>query len=86
MPKYTEVSAHIPDESGRLIPAPTKKALKEAVKANPSAVRFRDVGGLNASFHGSVEDLPAHATLTVVGPDPFRNRKWYASVKQGKVT
>ena len=66
LPAYTEVSAHIKDESGRLIPAKTKKALREAVKADPTSVLFRSVGGMNASFEGGVADLPVHATLNVV--------------------
>ncbi len=67
-------------------PAPTKKALKEAVKNTPEVVLFQDVGGLNKPFYGGLLDIPQGTTLTVVGPDPWRNRKWYASVKNGKVT
>lgn len=68
------------------LPAKTKTALKKAVKEDPDSVLFADVGGLNKPFYGGLKDIPDGVVLTVVGPDPWRDRRWYASVKNGKVT
>lgn len=78
---YIECAAYINNR-----PARTKKALKEAVKAAPQTVMFESVGGHNADFCGGIEDIPEGTTLTVVGPDPFTKRSWYASVKNGRVS
>lgn len=60
----------------------TKSALKAAVKANPSAVRFYGTSPMGPQFSGPATDIPEGTTLTVVGPDPYRSRKWFASVKR----
>lgn len=62
----------------------TKAALKAAVKADASQVTFYStslVGG--QLFDGPVSEMPEGATLSVVGPDPYNSRKWYASIKRG---
>ena len=65
----------------------TKKSLKDAVKADPTAVTFYSTGMFGDQFNGPVSDLPVGATLTVVGPDPYSKRDWYASVtRNGKGT
>lgn len=65
----------------------TKKALKAALTEEPENVQF--IG--NSPFHPfecSGIGIPEGTTLDVVGPDPYRDRRWYASVsrKGGKVT
>jgi hypothetical protein len=35
---------------------------------------------LGPAFEGTAEEIPAGATLSVVGPDPFTSRRWYATV------
>ena len=49
---------------------PTKKALKEAIG---KPLRY-----VETSMFG--EEYKANGTVYVVGPDAYRNRKWYAAV------
>lgn len=49
---------------------PTKSALKKAVG---QSLRY-----VETSMFG--EEFKANGTFCVVGPDPYNNRKWYASV------
>lgn len=60
----------------------TKKALKEALRENTSSVYFD-----GTSMHDTVpgyrgNEIPEGVTLSVVGPDPFTKRTWYALVKR----
>ena len=59
----------------------SKKALKEAVQADPSKVFFYSTSPLGATYDGYLDKMPEGVTLQVTGPDPFKARKWYASVK-----
>jgi hypothetical protein len=60
----------------------TKKLLREYLKANPTSVTFDPTSMFDdqSDFDGS--HIPAGRILTVVGPDPHKNRKWYATVTQ----
>ena len=58
----------------------TKKSLASAVKADPSKVRFQCTSEYGTVFNGAVSDMPKGATLSVVGPNPFTKRDWYASI------
>lgn len=62
-------------------PIETKTRLKEALKHAPSAVFFyptaRDFG---EQYTGTLDHMPEHVTLDVVGPNPYNDRRWYASV------
>lgn len=64
----------------------TKAELKRTLKATPSAVTFDTTGNFpNAEERVVASDLgnrPHHAdeAWTIVGPDPFTDRKWYATV------
>lgn len=68
-------------------PVKTKKQLKAEI----DSIQFYDTSPLGQTFHGGWGDLadnfPAGTKLTVVGPDPFTDRKWYATVEvvNGKV-
>jgi hypothetical protein len=67
----------------------SKKALREALKDNPGSVTFDGTSPFGEQFSGTVRSIPADATLSVVGPDPYTSRKWYASVTRdaaGKIT
>lgn len=66
---------------------PTKKALKTALSQDPGSVVF-DATSPFAPWHGSVDMLTEGTTLSVIGPDPYNRRVWYASIKivEGKVT
>lgn len=63
----------------------TKKALKEAVatSADPILESTSMFGGIGGPF----SELP-DGTYTVVGPDPYKSRKWYANIiiRGSKVT
>lgn len=62
---------------------PTKKALREAVAANPATVTFMDTSAFNNRGTIGVEDLtPADV---IVGPDVYNARNWYANVRNGRV-
>lgn len=66
---------------------PTKKALREAMRNSPDQLVFYTTSSMfdgHKSFFG--DDLPK-TNLSVVGPDPFNYRKWYATITAtGKVT
>lgn len=66
----------------------TKKALKEAIKEDPSMVYLYSTSAVVQGWSGQASELPEGMTFNVVGPDPYANRSWYASVKNnnGKVT
>lgn len=64
--------------------ATTKKALREALASDPASVTFY------ATAMAEVEqikgdELPERLAdgdkLTVVGPDPYHDRRWYAQVE-----
>lgn len=62
---------------------PSKKALREALKDAPETVVFDQTALIRNEFSGvyiTLDLVPTDTTLTVVGPDPYRNRRWYASV------
>lgn len=59
----------------------TKKALKTALAVDPSKVTFDTTSGFSARETISAYDLVAGVSYSVVGPDPYTSRKWYATVK-----
>ena len=61
-------------------PITTKKALKAAIIDNAESVYFYDTSEFGPRFSGIVSGMPNNASLQVVGPDPYRNRQWYASI------
>ena len=65
----------------------SKAALRRAVVDNLSAVTF-DVTALFGPYVGmylaaTPADIGADQ-LSVVGPDPYRSRRWYATVEVGR--
>jgi hypothetical protein len=59
----------------------TKTALKAALKADPSEVYF-DATSFMAPVGGySGDEVPSGVKLSVVGPDPYSKRSWYATVE-----
>lgn len=65
----------------------TKKALKDTMKANPASVTFDCTSIFDKYGTIQGDNIPSGVTLSVVGPDPFGSRKWYASVtSQGRVS
>lgn len=65
---------------------PTKKALKDALKSDPTTVTFYTTDAFgpwySKTFRG--DDIPAGFKLSVVGPDPYRERTWYATVEPNR--
>ena len=59
----------------------TKKALREALKNAPETVRFD-----STSAWGTNQLSPnnPNITLSIVGPDPYNKRNWYANLCDGK--
>ena len=76
---YENVGAYVDSKRPK-----TKKALREALNSNPDSVVF-DATSVFTHVIGSIQanNLPEGVTLTVVGPDPYTLRKWYASVTRG---
>jgi hypothetical protein len=78
---FIEVKAT--DYAGRSFPS--KAAMKRAIVADPNRVRFTSVATLGPTWTGSATDFltdgPAGVKLTVVGPDPYTDRKWYGTVE-----
>lgn len=69
----------------------SKAQLKRAVAADPGTVRFDTTGTAGPRAGDTITcdaaDIGAHS-LSVTGPDPYRNRQWYATVRvssSGKV-
>ena len=65
----------------------TKKALKDAMANNPMCVTLDPTSAFDIaqrSISGSI--LAPNINYSVCGPDPYENRKWYANIKNGKVT
>lgn len=80
MSGYENVGAYLSDGQRPR----TKKALREALKADPAGVVFDPTSlltGRTENLHG--DNVPEGLTLVVVGPDPYRTRNWYANVKRG---
>ena len=64
----------------------TKKALTELVKANSAELYFYGTSQFTP-FQGGVKDIDGGIILSVTGPNPYTNRKWYATVRKenGKI-
>jgi hypothetical protein len=58
----------------------SKKAMKDALKADPTAIRFEGTAIHGPAFEGTADEIPIGVSLSVVGPDPFTSRRWYATV------
>lgn len=59
----------------------TKKALKEAIAANPDDVVIYGTSGFSP-FTGSADNLEEGVKYSVCGPNPYTDRKWYATVEK----
>lgn len=56
----------------------TKKALREALAANPGAVAVEATSWFGNEYDGPASEMPEGVPVYVVGPDPHRRRNWYA--------
>lgn len=80
----TYVTAGAQDRDGNRFPS--KKALKQAIAANPSEVLFDRT---DTAFHLDLDlqlcadSLPQGVVVQVAGPDPYTARRWFARVELG---
>jgi hypothetical protein len=74
--EYVNVGAFI---DGRR--APSKKALKIALADAPERVHFDTTSALGPSAEYTGLTVPEGVSLQVVGPDPYADRRFYATVK-----
>lgn len=88
MTEYVNVGAsHFPG----IQDIPTKIALKRAIAADPAKVNFyaTDAFGANRDKSWFADKLDIGVKYSVVGPNPYTSRKWYATVEMqanGKIT
>ena len=78
---YVNVAVY-PNASGPRRFFRTKKALREALAADPQSAYFEGTSLFGPQFAGTVAELPEGVVLSAVGPDAYRDRKWYASVER----
>jgi len=61
----------------------TKKQLKELLASVPDEVYFDGTAAFFQDVEGyRAPELPEGVVLSVVGPDPYTTRKWYATVQR----
>jgi hypothetical protein len=62
---------------------PSKKAMKEALAAEPAAVYFDGTAPAFQSVQGyRGDELPEGVKLVVIGPNPYTSRRWDANVER----
>lgn len=80
---FVDVGAFI---GGQLVPS--KKVLKDTVRSEPHRVTFYGTSALGPQYSWPMyaDGIPEGVTLSVCGPNPLKDRRWYASVslKKGK--
>ena len=79
MSNYINVGARFSDGSH----VPTKKALRDRMKSDPSAVTFYPTSRFGSQRDIRGDEIPSDGSvLSVVGPNPENDRRWYASVEK----
>lgn len=58
----------------------SKKAIKEAVAASPEQVEAEATALIGHEFSGSIVNMPEGEKVAFVGPDPYRDRKFYGTI------
>jgi hypothetical protein len=58
----------------------SKKALKEAVAADPSKVSAEATSFFGNEFRGPITDLPVGGKVVFVGPDPYTKRNFFGTL------
>ena len=61
---------------------PTKKALKDAIVAKTVELYSTDAFGTGVGKMWFADKLEIGVKYTVVGPNPYTSRKWYATVEK----
>jgi hypothetical protein len=60
----------------------TKKAFKEAVANDPKSFRLFDTSLFDPEPDHNGETLPIGKRFEVVGPNVYRDRRWYATIEK----
>jgi hypothetical protein len=60
----------------------SKKAVKEAIAANPERVEIENTSLFGGGFGGLATELKEGQSVTFVGPDPSRQRNFYGEIKK----
>ena len=58
----------------------SKKAVKEAVAADPRSVRLEATALLGQEYDGPASEMPVGRQIAFVGPCPYTARKFYGSI------
>lgn len=58
----------------------SKKAIREAIESNPATVDVEATSWHGDEYGGSLSDAPDGTMIVFVGPDPYRNRKFYGTI------
>lgn len=61
----------------------TMKALREGLAAGHK-IRLFGTSPFGPQYEGPPQEMPKDMEFIVVGPDPYNDRRWYASVKWNK--
>jgi hypothetical protein len=69
--------------NGGVYGAKTKTALKSAVR-NGWPIVFYGTSELGPQWEGNVGDVPEGVSLSVCGPDPYTDRRWWAQISRSK--
>jgi hypothetical protein len=70
------INCGVSDNYGRI---KTKKHLKEHAVKNPELTYLDSTAMVGDSYNGSLADAP-DGNYSVVGPDPYTKRSWYATI------
>lgn len=66
-----------------LVRIQTKKDLKVAARDHPEKIKLEQTSIFgDDEFDGWAETMPANKPVYVVGPDPYTDRKWYATIER----
>ncbi len=74
----------IQNEFGRRERPKSKKAIREAVEADPLTVIAEATSWHGDEYDGPIGYLPATESITFCGPDPHNDRRFYGTIKYVK--
>jgi hypothetical protein len=81
---YQNVGAKADSDNTDNFDIPTKKALKALIAATPAKVILysTDAMGPNYRRTWSADKLDIGVKYSVTGPNPYKSRKWYATIER----
>ena len=62
----------------------TKEELIDKLRTKPRGVYFYCTNLVGSTWSGLVPDMPPGTILVVWGPDPWRDRRWRATIQRGR--